>query len=49
MPTSKSINSEAAIWELIIHPDGPMSRDTAARILTLSIPEDDHRRLRSNT
>jgi hypothetical protein len=43
--TSKSKNSEAAIWQLIVNADAPMSRDAAARILTLSIPEEIHRRL----
>jgi hypothetical protein len=43
---AKSSTSEAAIWESIVHPDSPMSRETATRILTLSIPENDQLRLR---
>lgn len=37
-------SSEADIWERIIDPRGPMSRDAARRILTLALTEEDRMR-----
>jgi hypothetical protein len=36
---------EADLWERIVHPEGPMSRATAERILTLSLPADEKARM----
>ena len=36
-----STPSEADIWERIIHPRGPMSKETARRVLDLEFTEED--------
>jgi hypothetical protein len=38
--------SEAEIWERIIHPRGPMSKETARRILDVAFTDEDRARLR---
>lgn len=45
MAASSHPNTEAALWEKIIHPDGPMSRETAESILQLSIPADEQQQM----
>jgi hypothetical protein len=37
--------SEADIWERIIHPDGPMSKEAARRILDLAFTDEDRARM----
>ena len=37
--------SEVAIWEPIIHPTGPMSRDTAQRLVKLDFTDDERQRM----
>jgi hypothetical protein len=38
--------SEAQIWELIIHPRGPMSRATAEQILAIEFTADERERMK---
>jgi hypothetical protein len=39
------INSEADIWERIIHPDGEMTKETARRILQMDFSEEERKQL----
>lgn len=45
MPTATSANTEAAIWERVIHPDGSMSRETARHVVNLGFLEDEQTRM----
>ena len=45
MTTTLSSRSEAAIWERIISPKGPMTPETATHIVRLSMPADDEARM----
>ena len=40
-----STQSEAAIWERIIHPQGGMTKDAATKILELGLSEGDRDRM----
>jgi len=40
-----STDAEAEIWERIIHPRGPMSKETARRIVDLSFTDEDRARM----
>ena len=37
--------SEIAIWERIIHPTGPMSRETAQRVVELEFTDEERQRM----
>jgi hypothetical protein len=41
----QTTNSEAAIWERVIHPDAPMSRATAQSILKLEFSDEERQRM----
>ena len=45
MPTATHANTEAAIWERVIHPDGNMSRETARHVLHLGFLEEEQTRM----
>ena len=45
MPVAANV-SEADIWERIIHPRGPMSKDAARRIQELAFTDEDRERMR---
>jgi len=38
--------TEIEIWELVIHPDGPIPRETAKRLLELDFSEEERREMR---
>jgi hypothetical protein len=42
----KRANTEATIWERIIHPDRPMSHDTAQKIVKLGFSDEERNRMR---
>jgi hypothetical protein len=42
----QTTNTEAAIWERVIHPNGPMSREIAQGILQLGFSNDERQRMR---
>ena len=45
MPVAAPANTEAEIWERVIHPDGGMTRETARHVLKLTFWEDEQTRM----
>ena len=45
MPVATPANTEAAIWERVIHPDGGMTRETARHVLQLGFWDDEQTRM----
>ena len=44
-PSSPTARSEAAIWERIVHPSGPMTREVAQHIVDLEFSDDERQRM----